>query len=283
MNSRRHPDWLKVRLPAGENYNKIRFLLDEERTHTVCQEAKCPNSAECWGRGTATFLILGDTCTRYCGYCNVKTGKPTCLDLEEPKRVARIVNKLGLRYAVITSVTRDDLSFGGAGVFAEAINEIRKLSPDCKVEVLTPDFRFKQDSIKTIINAEPDVFAHNMEVVKNLFPTLRPGGNYDLSLNFLKKIKELNPEQKTKSGIMVGFGEKKEDIADVMRDLRLAKCDIFTIGQYLQPTDNHHPIVRYYTPSEFKELEDFGYRLGFKFVKAGPLVRSSYYAEEGIK
>lgn len=280
---RRHPDWLKVKLPGGENYAKIRALLNESGIHTVCDEAKCPNAGECWNRGTATFLILGDTCTRYCGYCNVKTGKPVGLDLEEPKKVARTVNKLGLKYAVVTSVTRDDLKDGGAGIFAETINEIKRLNPECKVEVLTPDFRFREDAIKTVLDAKPDVFAHNIEVVKNLFPNLRPGGDYNLSLRFLRKIKELNPEQKTKSGIMVGLGEKKEGIAKVMHDLRLAKCDIFTIGQYLQPTTSHHKIVRYYTLLEFKELEDFGYKMGFKFVKAGPLVRSSYYAEEGMK
>ncbi|MBW2984783.1 lipoyl synthase [Candidatus Woesearchaeota archaeon] len=280
---RRHPDWLKVKLPGGENYAKIKSLLDEEGTHTVCEEAKCPNAGECWNRGTATFLILGDTCTRYCGYCNVKTGKPGSLDQEEPKKVARIINKLGLKYAVVTSVTRDDLRDGGASIFAETINEIRKSNPECKVEVLTPDFRFKQDAIQTVLDAKPDVFAHNMEVVKSLFPQLRPGGNYGLSLRFLRKIKELNPDQKTKSGIMVGFGEKKEDIASVMHDLRLVKCDFFTIGQYLQPSVNHHPIVKYYTPTEFKELEEFGYKMGFSFVKSGPLVRSSYYAEEAMK
>ena len=280
---RRHPDWLKVSLPGGENYAKIKSLLDEEGTHTVCEEAKCPNAGECWNRGTATFLILGDTCTRYCGYCNVKTGKPTHNDLEEPKKVARIVNKLGLKYAVITSVTRDDLKDGGASIFAETIKEIKALNPECKVEVLTPDFRLKEDSINAVLDAKPDVFAHNMEVVRNLFPQLRPAGDYNASLRFLKKIKELEPEQRTKSGIMLGFGEKKEHIAEVMNDLRLAKCDIFTIGQYLQPTINHHPIVKYYTPTEFKELEEFGYKMGFSFVKSGPLVRSSYYAEEGLK
>ena len=275
------PQWLKVKLPSGENFNRVDSLLSQERLHTICQEALCPNRAECWEKGTATFLILGYICTRYCSYCNVKTGKPGKLDLDEPRKIAELVKKLNLKYAVITSVTRDDLEDGGSDVFYNAVIEIKKSAPGCKVEILTPEFKNSQD-IQKILNAKPYVFAHNMEVTKRLFSKIRPQGNYALSLKFLEKIKEINKNQLTKSGIMVGLGETKEEIIKTMYELRKVKCDIFTIGQYLQPTLRHAAVQKYYTPTEFKEFEKIGYSIGFKLVSSGPLVRSSYMAEESL-
>ena len=276
------PDWLKVKLPSGENFNRVNNLLSQGKLHTICQEALCPNRAECWEKGTATFLILGDICTRYCSYCNVKTGKPGKPDLDEPRKIAELVKKLNLKYAVITSVTRDDLKDGGADVFYNAVIEIKKSNPGCKVEILTPEFKNGQD-IQKILNAKPYVFAHNMEVTERLFSKIRPQGNYTLSLKFLEKVKEINKNQLTKSGIMVGLGETKEEIIKIMHDLRKVKCDIFTIGQYLQPTKRHAAVQKYYTPTEFKEFERIGYSMGFRFVKSGPLVRSSYHAEGVLK
>ena len=276
------PDWLKVKIPSGQNYFKIKNLL-ENQTHTICQEARCPNIAECWDKGTATFLILGDTCTRYCSYCNVKTGTPEILDKNEPKKIASLINKLNLNYAVITSPTRDDLADGGASLFAETIREIKKIKNDCRVEVLVPDFKGNIASITKVLKEEPYVFAHNMEVVESLFPKIRPLGSYKTSLNVLKRAKEINKKILTKSGIMVGLGETKEEILNVMQDLRKVKCDIFTIGQYLQPSEKHHRVVKYYAPTEFHELKQIALNLGFKSVFSGPLVRSSYHAEEIIK
>ena len=276
------PDWLKVKIPSGQNYFKIKNLL-ENQTHTICQEARCPNIAECWDKGTATFLILGDTCTRYCSYCNVKTGTPEILDKNEPKKIASLINKLNLNYAVITSPTRDDLADGGASLFAETIREIKKIKNDCRVEVLVPDFKGNIASITKVLKEEPYVFAHNMEVVESLFPKIRPLGSYKTSLNILKRAKEINKKILTKSGIMVGLGETKEEILNVMQDLRKVKCDIFTIGQYLQPSEKHHRVVKYYAPTEFHELKQIALNLGFKSVFSGPLVRSSYHAEEIIK
>jgi len=276
------PDWLKVKIPSGQNYFKIKNLL-ENQTHTICQEARCPNIAECWDKGTATFLILGDTCTRYCSYCNVKTGTPEILDKNEPKKIASLINKLNLNYAVITSPTRDDLADGGASLFAETIREIKKIKNDCRVEVLVPDFKGNIASITKVLKEEPYVFAHNMEVVESLFPKIRPLGSYKTSLNVLKRAKEINKKILTKSGIMVGLGETKEEILNVTQDLRKVKCDIFTIGQYLQPSEKHHRVVKYYAPTEFHELKQIALNLGFKSVFSGPLVRSSYHAEEIIK
>jgi len=275
---KRKPDWLKVRFPSGEGYNRIRNLVNKFNLNTICQEAKCPNTAECWNKGTATILILGDTCTRNCSYCSVKTGIPKKHDLDEPKKVANLVKKLGLNFAVITSVTRDDLNDYGASIFAETIREIKKLN--CKVEVLTPDFNGSESSIKNVLEALPDVFAHNMEVTEKLFPKIRPQGNYNLSLKFLKKIKELNTKMLTKSGIMVGLGETKNDIIKTMHDLRKVNCNIFTIGQYLQPTKSNHPVMKFYTPKEFSELKKYGESIGFDFVHSAPLVRRSYHAEQ---
>lgn len=288
---RRHPDWLKVKLPSGENYNYVRDLVKTNRLHTICEEAKCPNLAECWSHGTATFLILGDVCTRWCGYCNVKTGKPLELDLDEPKKVADAVKKLNLKYVVITSVTRDDLADGGAYIFAETVKEIKKEALNCSVELLIPDFKVRTgeilregalniDALKTVVDAKPDVISHNIEAVRRVFARVRPGGNYDISLKLLTELKNLALEMPTKSSIILGFDETLEEIRQTMQDLRDNSVDFLTLGQYLQPSMRHVPIVKYYTPDEFKELEKIGYEFGFRHVEAGPLVRSSYRADK---
>ena len=274
----RKPDWLKVQIPSGESYSKIKSLL-EGSTHTICEEARCPNLGECWGKGTATFLILGKICTRDCKYCNVKHGTPSKVDAKEPEKIASIVEKLGLKYIVITSVTRDDLKDGGARTFKETVKAIRKVSKARIDEVLTPDLG-DTGSIRSVISAEPDVFAHNIEVVERLFPTLRPQGDYKRSMMLLKRVKEIDPKQITKSGLMVGLGETKEEIIKTMRTLRLAKVDIMTIGQYLQPREDLAEVKKYYTPKEFSEFRNIGREVGFKKVFSGPLVRSSYHAEE---
>ncbi|HZX44421.1 MAG TPA: lipoyl synthase [Candidatus Nanoarchaeia archaeon] len=272
------PSWLKVPIPSGEDYARMRNLTGGS-THTICEEAKCPNLSECWSRKTATFLILGDICTRSCRYCNVKHGTPSKVDAREPHRIAEIIKKLGLKYAVITSVTRDDLKDGGAMTFKRTIEEIRKVS-DAKIEVLTPDFKGDISSIKTVLDKQPDVFAHNIETVERLFPTIRPGASFKQSIIFLKLIKEIDPKQITKSGLMIGLGETKEEILKTMRTLRMVKVDILTIGQYLQPRKDLAEVVKYYTPEEFLELGNLGLDMGFKHVFSGPLVRSSYHAEE---
>ena len=288
---RRHPDWLKIRLPSGETYNKVRDLVKTSRLHTICEEAKCPNLAECWSHGTATFLILGDTCTRWCGYCNVKTGKPSIVDSEEPKKVADAVKKLNLRYVVITSVTRDDLSDGGAQLFADTVKEIKKELPECSVELLIPDFKIRTgeilregelniEALKAVINAKPDVLAHNIEAVRRVFKRVRAGGNYDVSLDLLGEIKKIDAKMPTKSSIILGFDENIDEIKQTMQDLRDKKVDFLTLGQYLQPSMRHVKIEKYYTPEEFRELEKIGYDFGFKHVEAGPLVRSSYRADK---
>ncbi len=279
---RRHPDWLKVRIGGGENYTKMISLLRNAKLHTICQEAKCPNIAECFGSGTAVFLILGDICTRNCRYCNVKHGKPSPINPAEPKDVAESVKQLGLKYVVITSVTRDDLEDGGAHVFFKTVKAIKNINISCKVEVLIPDFKGEIESIRTIINAKPDVFNHNIEVVKELFPEIRPEGNYFRSIKVLKNIKEINSQTKTKSGFMVGLGENKNQIIATMKDLRNVNVDFLTIGQYLQPSKNHAEIKKYYTPDEFNKFNEIGLQLGFKHVESGPLVRSSYHAEKVI-
>jgi lipoyl synthase len=278
--TRKHPDWLRVKIPAGHSYNNIKQLVNNAGTNTVCVEAKCPNLGECWNRGTATFMILGDTCTRACKYCHVKTGWPNKkVDLEEPKKIAEIVKKLNLKYIVITSVDRDDLEDKGSSIFAETVKQIHSLT-NAKVEVLTPDFQ--NNNLKRMINANPDVFGHNIEAVRRIFKDVRSKGNYNTSLNILKQAKEINPNQKTKSGLMIGFGESKEEIIETLKDLRKHDVDFLTIGQYLQPTSKHIKLEKYYTPQEFQELESIGKHLGFKWIKAGPLVRSSYRAEEAL-
>ena len=277
---RRHPDWLKVKIGGGENFVKMKSLLRNAKLHTICEEAKCPNIAECFGSGTAVFLILGDICTRNCGYCYVKHGKPSSLNLNEPLDVAESVKKLGLRYVVITSVTRDDLEDGGADVFYKTIREIKKLNESCKIEVLIPDFKGKIKSLKRVVDAKPDVINHNIEVVEDLFPEIRPQGDYEISLRLLNDIKKIDKNSITKSGFMVGLGENKNQILKTMKDLRNAYVDFLTIGQYLQPSREHAKIERYYIPEEFEQLKKIALDMGFKHVESGPLVRSSYHAEK---
>jgi lipoic acid synthetase len=279
---RRHPDWLKVKIGGGENYVKMKSLLRNSKLRTICEEAKCPNIAECFGCGTAVFLILGDICTRNCKYCNVRHGEPVSLNSDEPKDVAESVKKLILKYVVITSVTRDDLEDGGASVFHNTVNEIKNLNKNCKIEVLIPDFKGEIESLKKVIDSKPDVINHNIEVVEKLFPEIRPEGNYETSLKLLENIKRINQNVKTKSGFMVGIGENKDQILKTMKDLKDVNVDFLTIGQYLQPTKEHAEIKKYYTPEEFEELIKIGLEMGFQHVESGPLVRSSYHAERAI-
>ena len=274
------PDWLKARAPGGEGYSDIKETMRDLNLHTVCEEARCPNIGECWNNRTATFMILGNICTRSCGFCNVLTGRPTELDLDEPYRVAEAAKKMGLEHAVITSVNRDELKDGGAAIFAETIREIREQVPGCAVEVLTPDFKGDREAIQTLIDARPDTFNHNIETVPRLYPAVRPQAKYDRSLEVLRYVKEINPDGLTKSGFMVGLGEVEEELHETMRDLRANDVDILTIGQYLRPSENHLPMSRYYTPKEFADLRKHGLALGFKHVESGPLVRSSYHAHE---
>ncbi len=279
---RRHPDWLKVKIGGGKDFAKIKSMLREAKLHTICEEARCPNIAECFGRGTAVFLILGNICTRNCKYCNVTHGIPLSLNPNESKDVAESVKELGLKYAVITSVTRDDLEDGGASVFYDTVKEIKKLNNSCKIEVLIPDFGGSEEALKKVVDSKPDVVNHNIEVAEELFPEIRPEGNYTVSLEVLKNIKKIDKNVKLKSGFMVGLGENKEQIVKTMQDLRDSDVDFLTIGQYLQPTRNHAEIKKYYTPKEFDEFKKTAMGLGFKHVESGPLVRSSYHAEEAI-
>jgi lipoic acid synthetase len=273
------PGWLKVRLPGGEIYNRLKSLVREQRLHTVCQDARCPNIGECWGNGTATFLILGEICTRSCRFCAVKTGLPPEYDREEPGRIAVAIKKMGLGYAVITSVDRDDLDDGGAGIFAETIRRTRIACPDIRIEVLIPDFQGNPDSIRTVAEAMPDVVAHNVETVPRLYRSVRPGSRYRRSLDLLADVKRMGSRFITKSSIMLGLGESRDEILEVLGDLRKAMVDIVTLGQYLQPTRANLPVEKFYTPEEFTEYGDLAYSLGFRSVASGPLVRSSYHAE----
>jgi lipoic acid synthetase len=275
----RRPPWIRVRAPAGEEYHQIKRLMRAKALHTVCEEARCPNIGECWKHRTATFLILGDTCTRNCHFCNVKTGRPAPLDPGEPERVAQAVRAMGLRHAVVTSVDRDDLPDGGASVFAAVIRSIRRLQPGCTVEVLIPDFRGRVELLQAVLDARPDVLNHNVETVPRLFRAVQPHCRYAWSQAVLRNAKAFWPQAVTKSGLMVGLGETADEVLDVMRDLRELDVDILTIGQYLQPTRAHTPIARYYTPEEFETFRERGEELGFKWVESGPLVRSSYHAE----
>ena len=277
---RRLPDWFKVRAPGGENYLEIRKKIKRARLNTVCEEAACPTIGECWDRGTATFMILGDTCTRACSYCNVKTGWPTTVDLAEPIRVASTVKQMGLNYTVITSVDRVDLPDYGSGIFEQTITQVKRTTPDCKIEVLIPDFEGDFESLERVVTAGPHVLNHNIETARRVFRKVRPRGNYDLSLELLKRVKQINPYMPSKSGMMVGLGETKAELLETMSDLRAVGCDLLTIGQYLRTTKRHHPIIRFYLPEEFKELEQAGIDMGFKHVASGPLVRSSYHADE---
>jgi lipoyl synthase len=279
----RKPAWFKVPAPGGPRYRQLKGLIDAENLHTVCQEAACPNIGECWQRGTATFMILGDTCTRRCGFCNVKTGKPTWNDPLEPARVARSVARMGLRHAVITSVDRDDLPDYGASAFVGVIRQIRRQAPRCKIEVLTPDFRGEEMPLAKVIAERPDVFNHNVEVVPRLYPVARRGSTFARSTRVLRNAKELaGDEVTTKSGLMVGLGESFDEMVDTFGHLREHHVQVLTVGQYLRPTENHLPVVRYWHPDEFKELETAAYKLGFEHVAAGPLVRSSYHADQHV-
>lgn len=275
---KRLPAWFKVRAHLGPRYQKIKALVEDLNLHTVCEEARCPNVWECWNRGTATFMILGDVCTRSCGFCAVKTGRPGELDLDEPQRVAQAVANLGLSHAVITSVNRDELEDGGAAIFSETIKKIREVRPHCAIEVLIPDFKGSRNAQNRVFHGRPDILNHNTETVPRLYRTVRPQGKYLWSLKLISRAKQAGLV--TKSGLMLGLGETVEEITSVMQDLISDGCDILTLGQYLQPTRAHTPVIRYYTPEEFLHLKEAGLRLGFRHVEAGPLVRSSYHAEE---
>lgn len=274
------PEWLKVRIPTGENVQNLRQLMRSKSLHTVCEEARCPNMSECWNAGTATFMILGDTCTRSCGFCAVKTGRPTVLDLDEPFHVAEAVRGMGIRHVVITSVNRDELKDGGSTIFAETIREVRKQNPNTTIEVLIPDFKGKDESLDRILEAKPDILNHNTETVPSLYRTVRPQAKYEWSLKVLRRSKEAGFN--TKTGIMLGLGEEREELLRVMRDLTDRRVDILTLGQYLQPTKDHLPVHRFVHPDEFRELHDIGMEMGFRIVEAGPLVRSSYHAERHV-
>jgi lipoyl synthase len=279
----RKPAWFKVPLPGGPRYRELSRQIADENLHTVCQEAACPNVGDCWERGTATFMILGDTCTRRCGFCNVKTGKPTWNDPLEPLRVARSVARMGLRYAVVTSVDRDDLPDYGASVWVGVIRSIRLQAPGCRVEVLTPDFRGEEMPLARVIAERPDVFNHNVEVVPRLYPVARRGGAWKRSLRVLRNALEMGEgEVVTKSGLMVGLGETHDELVDAFGDLRAAGVQVLTVGQYLRPSEQHLPVVRYWHPDEFAALERAACALGFAHVAAGPLVRSSYHADEQL-
>ena len=277
---RRLPAWMKVRMPGGPNYIELHNLLRGSQLHTVCEEAHCPNIGECWERRTATFMVLGDICTRRCHYCAVTTGRPTGLDIMEPERLADTVKRMRLKYCVITSVNRDDLADGGAFIFAMCIRKINEAVPGCKVEVLIPDFDSSLPGLKRVVQAGPDVLNHNIESTRRVFPRVRPRGNYERSLELLVRAKDLDPTLPTKSGIIVGMGEEWDEVVDTMSDLRSVHCDLLTIGQYLRPSGRHLPISRFYTPAEFDELRVIGESLGFKHVASGPLVRSSYHADQ---
>ena len=267
-------------MPGGANYIDVQNLLQQGELHTVCEEAHCPNIGECWENRSATFMVLGDICTRACRYCAVTSGRPLAVDMEEPQRLARTVERLGLRYCIITSVDRDDLPDGGAFIFAQCIEQIRQRLPECRVEVLIPDFQGSRLSLNTVMRAAPDVLNHNIETVGRVFHSVRPKGDYQQSLELLARAKEIAPEAVTKSGMMVGLGEEWHEIVQTMKDLRSVDCDLLTIGQYLRPSAKHYPLAKFYTPLEFEELRAEGEHLGFRHVASGPLVRSSYHAEE---
>ncbi|MGH7494212.1 MAG: lipoyl synthase [bacterium] len=278
---KRRPDWLKVRIPGGPGYTQIKDLVDQHRLHTVCEEARCPNIAECWSRRSATFMILGDICTRSCGFCAVKTGKPIGLDLDEPRRLAEAVAKLNLRHAVITSVNRDELPDGGAAIFAASIRAIRERLPGCSIEVLIPDFKGNEEALLAVLEAQPEILNHNVETIARLYRRVRPQARYDQSLELLQRARRYGAV--TKSGFMLGLGETIGEAEDLLHDLRSVNLDVVTIGQYLQPTAAHLPVERFVPPLEFQQLRAFGLRLGFRHVESGPLVRSSYHADEQVQ
>ncbi len=275
----RRPDWLRVRSADSPEYRRLYDLMRGHSLHTVCEEAGCPNIGECWGRGTATFLLLGDTCTRSCGFCKIKTGRPTRVDVLEPLRVAKSVRFMNLQHVVLTSVNRDELSDGGAFIFAATLRKIRELQPRCTIEVLIPDFMGDAVALRTVMRERPEILNHNTETVPRLYRRVRPQAQYERSLEVLRRAKEMDPGALTKSGLMVGLGERWEEIMAVMEGLRTVDVDILTLGQYLQPTRFHLPIERYYDPAEFDELRRLGEGMGFRWVESGPLVRSSYHAD----
>jgi lipoic acid synthetase len=280
---RRRPEWIRVRAPSGKTVEWLRQMMRSKALHTVCEEAMCPNLGECWGSGTATFLMMGDTCTRACGFCDVKTGRPAPLDWLEPERVARAVQAMKLRHAVITSVNRDDRPDGGAPIFGMVIRRIRELAPGCSVEVLVPDFKGSIDALRMVVEARPEILNHNVETVPRLFRKVQPQDHYEWAAATLSNAKKLDPEVLTKSGIMLGLGETLAEVRAVMRDLREWGVEILTLGQYLQPSKQHLPIERYVLPGEFADLKRYGLEIGFRWVEAGPLVRSSYHAEQQVR
>ncbi|MGC7948283.1 lipoyl synthase [Bacillus sp. II_CA] len=281
---KRKPEWLKIKLNTNENYTGLKKMMRSKNLHTVCEEAKCPNIHECWAvRKTATFMILGAVCTRACRFCAVKTGLPTELDLQEPERVADSVVQMGLKHVVITAVARDDLKDGGAGVFAETVRAVRRKNPFTSIEVLPSDMGGVEENLKMLMDAKPDILNHNIETVRRLSDRVRARAKYDRSLEFLRRAKEMQPDIPTKSSIMVGLGETREDLIEAMDDLRASNVDILTLGQYLQPSKKHLPVLKYYPPAEFAELKEIALSKGFSHCEAGPLVRSSYHADEQVR
>ena len=280
------PSWLRAKAPGGENFHQLKKLARGLGLHTVCESAQCPNIGECWNHKTATFMLLGDICTRRCGFCAVPKGRPQPLDLDEPRRVAEAVATLGLKHAVITSVNRDDDNLGGARIFAETIRQVREVAPECRIEVLIPDFQGLDEALRIVLDARPDVLNHNTESVPRLYRVVRSGARYERTLRLLENAKKFSPGMITKSGVMVGIGESMTELVDVFRDLAARKVDILTVGQYLRPSKDHLPIARFYTLEEFAYLKEEALRLGFRHVESGPLVRSSYHAHEqtdGVK
>lgn len=282
-NPRRRPPWIRVRAPSGETYENVRNLMRSKTLHTVCEEAQCPNIGECWGKGTATFLMMGDTCTRSCGFCDIKTGRPNPLDWAEPNRIAQSVRAMGLKHVVITSVNRDDRPDGGAPILAMVIRRIRQLQPGCSIEVLIPDFKGSEMALKMVMDAQPEILNHNVETVPRLFKKVQPQDQYDWALTTLRNAKQMDPLVLSKSGIMLGLGEEMDEVKETMQALVDVGVDILTLGQYLQPSKKHLPIERYYTPEEFDHLREVGLEMGFKWVESGPLVRSSYHAAEQVR
>jgi len=280
VNPKRKPKWIRAKSPAHPEVQRLKTILREQNLHTVCEEASCPNLGECFAHGTATFMIMGDICTRRCPFCDVAHGKPLPLDIQEPANLANTIKAMSLRYVVITSVDRDDLRDGGSGHFVNCISEVRKLNPDTKIEILVPDFRGRMDVALAILNKQPpDVFNHNLETIPRLYKKARPGADYQWSLSLIKEFKKLYPDVPSKSGLMLGLGETLEEVQEVMRDLREHNCDMLTLGQYLQPSLSHLPVDRYVTPEEFDQLADIGHAMGFSQVASGPMVRSSYHAD----
>jgi lipoic acid synthetase len=280
MERRKKPSWLKVKLPTGENYRKVREVVSNNKLHTICESGNCPNMGECWGAGTATFMILGNICTRSCGFCAVATGRPLAADLEEPQKVAESIKKMNIKHAVITSVDRDDLKDGGSIIWVKTVEAVREISPGTTMETLIPDFQGKWDNLQRIIDVAPEIVSHNLETVARLTKQVRIQAKYDRSLEVLARLKEGG--MRTKSGIMLGLGEREDEIIQTMKDLRSVNVDILTMGQYLQPTSKHLPVAEFVSPAKFQEYKEIGLEMGFRFVESAPLVRSSYHAEKHI-